>query len=74
MENLVAIINHSLTVSDKDDCTLTILKDVFQNFSLRIRIKGAGSLVKQHDTSWTKQGTSNSDALSLSLTQTASLF
>ena len=72
--NLVAIIYNGCTMCDKNDRTMVVAKYILQHLTLRIGIKGTGSLIQKHDTSWAKQGTSNSDALSLSLAQSPTLF
>ena len=45
-DNLVAIIYDGGSMGDKNDGTLVVTEDIFQYLTLRIGIKGTGSLVE----------------------------
>ena len=58
----------------EDNGATMVAENVFQHLLLRLHIKRTCSLIQQHDTTWTEQGTRNSDALGLSLTKSPTLL
>ena len=58
----------------KDNGAPMVTQDVFQHLLLSLCIQSTRSLIQQHDTTWTKQGTGNGNTLSLTLAESPTLF
>ena len=73
-ERLVAIVNHGGAVCDKYHRLFVRRQNVLQQLALGFGVERRRGLVEQHHLSVAQQGTSNGDALCLTLAQSATLF
>ena len=58
-------------MGDEDDGLVALLQDILQQLPFRVGIKGAGSLIEQHDATVAQQGTGNGNALRLTFRESA---
>ena len=73
-ERLVAIVNHGGAVCDKYHRLFVRRQNVLQQLALGFGVECRRGFVEQHHLSVAQQGTSNGDALCLTLAQSATLF